>query len=140
MKCPEPWCLSVYERRFYFDKHIQSHREYHDGPWRPEGCRGEGHTTRSFNGMVHGWVFRRDGGKCQVCGRTVGGTIRVPLGGCHGHTLIDDYQVHHILALNQGGANCMANLMTLCLRCHHSTFKRKTRSTAKTSKSLEDFP
>jgi hypothetical protein len=138
MKCPHPFCIRCYTSKFWFDAHLHQHQALHDGPWKPEGCDGKGHESRSFNGIVHGMTFRRDGGKCQICGKPVGNTIRVPQRD-HTYTLIDDYQVHHILAVNQGGANCMANLMVVCLRCHHATFKRKTKSTAKVDSNLDDF-
>ncbi|NHC33969.1 HNH endonuclease [Scytonema millei] len=45
-------------------------------------------------------VLRRDNRICQVCGKEHSG------------------QVHHILPRSQGGTNDLANLITLCGKCH----------------------
>lgn len=45
-------------------------------------------------------ALERDGSCCQVCGKLHSG------------------QVHHILPRSAGGTDEMANLMTLCGRCH----------------------
>ncbi|URD51674.1 HNH endonuclease [Chroococcidiopsis sp. CCNUC1] len=45
-------------------------------------------------------VLQRDNRQCQVCGKEHSG------------------QVHHILPRSQGGTNDLANLITLCGKCH----------------------
>lgn len=45
-------------------------------------------------------VLQRDNRICQVCGKEHSG------------------QVHHILPRSQGGTNDLANLITLCGKCH----------------------
>ena len=45
-------------------------------------------------------VLQRDNRICQVCGKEYSG------------------QVHHILPRSQGGTNDLANLITLCGKCH----------------------
>ncbi|WP_317105294.1 HNH endonuclease [Chroococcidiopsis sp. SAG 2025] len=45
-------------------------------------------------------ILQRDNRQCQVCGKEYSG------------------QVHHILPRSQGGTNDLANLITLCGKCH----------------------
>jgi 5-methylcytosine-specific restriction endonuclease McrA len=45
-------------------------------------------------------VLRRDDWTCQVCGKSPSG------------------QVHHLIPRRSGGSNNLANLTTLCGRCH----------------------
>lgn len=54
------------------------------------------HPLRQF-------VYQRDGGKCQYCGKPV------ELTDCH---------CHHTLELSEGGTNHPSNLKTLCRDCH----------------------
>jgi 5-methylcytosine-specific restriction protein A len=53
--------------------------------------------------VLRQWVYERDGGLCQYCGR------RVELHKCH---------CHHVLPLSENGSNHPTNLKTLCVDCH----------------------
>ena len=49
-------------------------------------------------------ILRRDKFKCVLCGRTID----------HGTSL----EVHHKIAISEGGKNSESNLQTLCYECH----------------------
>ncbi len=138
MKCPLRWCGKFYSIKKWFKRHIELHKEFHDGPWLPQGCRGEGHRGRSMMEFVKDWVYARDGGKCQICGRAVNGAHYagdIP----HEKWFPTEYEIHHIIPVSEGGANCMANLVTACLKCHRGGVRNRRFSTAKNSANLEDF-
>lgn len=72
------------------------------------------HTYNTVAGMSvksgDGWwairkkVFQRDGGLCVPCK--------------HSGKNVKGVDVHHITPLSRGGTTTMANLITLCKRCH----------------------
>ena len=53
--------------------------------------------------MMRQYVYERDRGICQYCGKPV------ELFKCH---------IHHVLALYEGGTNHPTNLKTACPKCH----------------------
>jgi 5-methylcytosine-specific restriction protein A len=77
--------------------------------WRPPRARVESkrerkHYTTAAWAEIRKAVIIRDAGRCRECGRTVLGAE------CH---------VDHIVPLERGGSDALANLQVLC-REHHS--------------------
>lgn len=70
--------------------------------------RGRGQRRSSYS--RHGWaaaVKRRDGYRCQRCGS------------------LCDLKAHHIRPLGKGGADDVANGITLCGECHGMVHRGK---------------
>lgn len=77
--------------------------------WRPPRARVESKRERRHYqtaqwAAIRQAVIVRDAARCRVCGRTVLGAE------CH---------VDHVIPLEQGGSDALANLQVLC-REHHS--------------------
>ena len=78
-------------------------------PWPKR--RGERLDRQSYQ-KLHKQILRRDGWRCQLCGRG------------------EDLQVHHIEARSRMGPDKEENLMTLCARCHRRVHRmEKDRAT-----------
>ena len=53
-------------------------------------------------------IFKRDGWKCQHCGRR------------------DQLEIHHLVRRSRSGADCEENLIVLCSGCHRSLHLKGT--------------
>ena len=60
-------------------------------------------------------VFKRDGFKCQYCGRSAPEVI---------------LEIDHIVPVSQGGGNDLLNLITSCMDCNRGKSDRKLSDTA----------
>ena len=96
------WCGSSYKRydTWHAKKHRAWHKRHEDGDFLPEGSRKE--ETRSWTCMYSLTLFR-DKHRCRACETT------------------ENLEVHHIISKRKGGTGHMANLVTLCHRCHSRT-------------------
>lgn len=75
---------------------------------RPKDKYGNEDTRYPENWLrLRGYVFKRDGYRCQICGRK------------------SDLICHHIQPLGMGGTNNSRNLVTLCKSCHKRIHGKK---------------
>jgi len=65
-------------------------------------------------------VFERAGGKCEVCSRKLGPA--------------DKWQVDHIIALINGGANRESNARCICDWCHKAKTRQDVAAKSKTAR------
>ena len=54
-------------------------------------------------------IVLRDNFKCTCCEQTI---------------FREEYEIHHVIPLSQGGANYPSNLVTLCSKCHSYIHKQ----------------
>jgi 5-methylcytosine-specific restriction endonuclease McrA len=55
---------------------------------------------------LHNQVLKRDGWRCQLCGRR------------------NNLHIHHIISRGRFGDDTMRNLITLCANCHENLHRR----------------
>ena len=84
-----------------FDTQVLKAKE--EGKPLPQGACYQ-HGERYGTATLREAVFSRDGYKCQCCGRTIRDGAML--------------HVHHVKYRSQGGTNSMANLATVCDKCH----------------------
>ncbi len=72
----------------------------------------------AFSEQTKAQAWGRAGGRCE-CTRMGCGHV----GRCNAHLVAYGWDAHHVVSLDAGGADTLANCEALCLACH-----RKTRS------------
>lgn len=74
---------------------------------------------KGWSAAVRSEVFKRDGGRCKVCGRFCGGLNSGKGNG---------WEAHHVIPVSQGGVTSLENLQTCCVSCHKKLTKELLRN------------
>lgn len=95
----EKVCLCLHSRGFEVDSEIDDEIDDIDGPKLGKQARSRGLAKRFL-------IMRRDGFRCQICGKSVSDNENVKL------------EIDHKVPVSKGGSSQIDNLWTLCFECN----------------------